>query len=136
MALYLTKVAFGATSYADLVRRVTTHSADGMVRMTTRFLPKRHDEIVAGGSLYWIIKHQLVGRAQVLAFEERADGRIDIVLEAKVIPVSPIARRAHQGWRYLDDKDAPTDLGHVSEGEDVSDLPPALLSELADLSLI
>jgi hypothetical protein len=59
-----------------------------------------------------------------------------MVLEAKVVPVNPMPRRAHQGWRYLEDKDVPTDLGTVSEGEDVSNLPPTLMSELADLSLI
>ncbi len=135
MALHLTKVAFGATSYADLVRRVTTHSADGMVRMTTRFLPKRHDEIVAGGSLYWIIKHQLVGRAKILGFEATPEGRHHIVLEAKLVPVSPHPRRAHQGWRYLEAADAPSDLGtgDITRGDE---LPETLLRELAELSLI
>jgi hypothetical protein len=135
MALHLTKVAFGATSYADLVRRVTTHSADGMVRMTTRFLPKRHDEIVAGGSLYWIIKHQLVGRAKILGFEATPEGRHHIVLEAKLVPVSPHPRRAHQGWRYLEAADAPSDLGtgDIARGDE---LPETLLRELAELSLI
>lgn len=136
MPLHLSRVAFGAPAFADLARRIEANKADNIVRLPTRYLPKRHAEILDGGSLYWIIKHQIVGRARVLAFEDRPDGRIDMVLEAKVVPVSPIARRAHQGWRYLEDKDAPTDLGTVAEGEDVSDLPPNLLSELADLSLI
>ena len=136
MALHLTRVAFGATSLADLVSRIESNRTGNTIRLTTRFLPKRHAEVVDGGSLYWIIKHQLVGRARVLAFEDRPDGRIDMVLEAKVTPVNPIPRRAHQGWRYLNATDAPTDLGHVNEGEDVSDLPPTLLTELAELSLI
>lgn len=136
MALHLTRVAFGAASLADLVSRIESNRTGNTIRLTTRFLPKRHAEVVDGGSLYWIIKHQLVGRARVLAFEDRPDGRIDMVLEAKVTPVNPIPRRAHQGWRYLNATDAPTDLGHVNEGEDVSDLPPTLLTELAELSLI
>ncbi len=136
MALHLTRVAFGATSLADLVSRIESNRTGNTIRLTTRFLPKRHAEVVDGGSLYWIIKHQLVGRARVLAFEDRPDGRIDMVLEAKVTPVNPVPRRAHQGWRYLNATDAPTDLGHVNEGEDVSDLPPTLLTELAELSLI
>lgn len=136
MALHLSRVAFGAAAFADLVRRIEDNRTGDTVRLTTRYLPKRHAEVLDGGSLYWIIKHQLVGRARVLAFEGRPDGRIDLVLEAKVVPVNPIARRAHQGWRYLEDKDAPADLGTVAEGEDVSDLPATLLSELADLSLI
>lgn len=136
MPLHLSRVAFGAAAFTDLVQRIEANRTGNTVRLTTRYLPKRHAEILNGGSLYWIIKHQLVGRAPVLAFEDRPDGRIDMVLEAKVIPVSPIALRAHQGWRYLEDKDAPADLGSVSDGEDVSDLPPALLTELAELSLI
>ena len=136
MVLHLTRVAFGATSLADLVSRIESNRTGNTIRLTTRFLPKRHAEVVDGGSLYWIIKHQLVGRARALAFEDRPDGRIDMVLEAKVTPVNPVPRRAHQGWRYLNATDAPTDLGHVNEGEDVSDLPPTLLTELAELSLI
>lgn len=136
MALHLTRVAFGAAAFADLVQRIEANQVGDQIRLTTRYLPKRHAEILDGGSLYWIIKHQLVARARVVGFEDTADGRINIVLEARVVPVSPIARRAHQGWRYLEDKDAPCDLGTVAEGEDVSDLPSALLSELADLSLI
>lgn len=136
MPLHLSRVAFGAAAFADLVNRIEANRTCDTVRLTTRYLPKRHAEILAGGSLYWIIKHQLVGRARVLDFEDTPEGRVNIVLEAKVIPVNPVARRAHQGWRYLEDKDAPADLGTVREGEDVSDLPPTLLSELADLSLI
>lgn len=136
MPLHLSRVAFGAAAFADLVRRIESNKTGDTVRLTTRYLPKRHAEILDGGSLYWIIKHQLVGRARVLGFEDRPDGRIDIVLEATVAPVSPIARRAHQGWRYLEDKDAPADLGTVADGEDVSDLPAELRSTLADLSLI
>jgi len=136
MALHLSRVAFGAAAFADLVQRIEANNVGNKVRLTTRYLPKRHAEILDGGSLYWIIKHQLVGRARVLGFEDTPEGRVNIVLEAKVIPVNPIARRAHQGWRYLEDKDVPSDLGSVSEGEDVSDLPPTLMSELADLSLI
>ena len=136
MPLHLSRVAFGATAFADLANRIEANRTGDTVRLTTRYLPKRHAEILEGGSLYWIIKHQLVGRARVLGFEDTPEGRVNIVLEAKVIPVNPMPRRAHQGWRYLEDKDVPSDLGSVSEGEDVSDLPPTLLSELADLSLI
>ena len=103
--------------------------------MTTRFLPKRHVEIEAGGSLYWIIRHQLVARAAIRRFEPTPDGRIDIVLDARVMAVQPTPRRAHQGWRYLEGADAPADLAAMGTGQDDA-LPPGLLSELADLALI
>ena len=135
MPLHLSRVAFGAAAFADLVNRIEANRTGDVVRLTTRYLPKRHAEILEGGSLYWIIKHQLVGRARVLGFEDTPEGRVNIVLEAKVIPVKPMPRRAHQGWRYLEDADAPEDLGGLMAQED-DVLPAALLSDLAELALI
>ena len=69
--------------------------------------PKRAAELI-GGSLYWIVKHRLIACEEILRFEDREDGRIDIVCSAELVTVSPKPRRAHQGWRYLEDADAPT----------------------------
>jgi hypothetical protein len=135
MPLHLTKVAFGATGLPDLVSRIDARAHVGEVRMTTRYLPKRHAEIEGAGSLYWIVRHQLIARARIIRFDPTPDGRIDIVLEARVIPVRPAPRRAHQGWRYLEDADAPPDFGDLLAPEDDA-LPPALLSALADIALI
>lgn len=135
MPLHLTKVAFGATSLPDLVSRVEARGHAGEVRMTTRYLPKRHSEIEGAGALYWIVRHQLIARARIIRFDPTPDGRMDIVLEARVIPVRPTPRRAHQGWRYLEDADAPEDLGGLMAQED-DVLPAALLSDLAELALI
>jgi hypothetical protein len=132
--LHITKVAYGCSSLAELTERVAMRvQGEGRMFMTTRYIPKRHEEIVAQGSLFWIIKHQLVARAAVLGFEQ-ADGRWNILLEPRVIPVRPYPRRAHQGWRYLEGADAPADLA----GGDIAgdELPPDMLGELADLSLI
>ena len=134
MTLHITKVAYGCSSLNDLTERVEARvRATGGMLMTTRYIPKRAAEIMGQGSLYWIIKHQLVARASILAFAEAPEGRWDIVLEPRVIPVRPIARRAHQGWRYLEAADAPADLGGELTGDE---LPAALISELAELSLI
>ena len=103
--------------------------------MTTRYLPKRHSEIEGAGALYWIVRHQLIARARIKRFDPTPDGRMDIVLEARVIPVRPTPRRAHQGWRYLEDADAPEDLGGLMAQED-DVLPAALISDLAELALI
>ncbi|MEY3702765.1 MAG: hypothetical protein RLZZ561_385 [Pseudomonadota bacterium] len=135
MPLHLTKVAFGATGMPDLIQRVEARAQAGEVRMTTRYLPKHHAEIEGAGSLYWIVRHQLIARARIIRFDPTPDGRIDIVLEARVIPVRPAPRRAHQGWRYLEDADAPEDLGGLMSPEEAI-LPPALLSDLAELGLI
>ncbi len=108
--------------------------SDGTMFMTTRYIPKRHEDIVGKGSLYWIIKHQLVARAPILGFEPNSEGRHNILLDPVVIPVRVKARRAHQGWRYLEQADAPHDL--LGDGQASDDIPADLLSDLAGLYLI
>jgi hypothetical protein len=132
--LHMTRVAFGCTSLSDLVVSIDSRKVGEHVFLTTRYIPKRAAEIADGGSLYWIIKHQLVARAEVLGFEPDGAGRHHILLRAKVIPVATVPRRAHQGWRYLEPSDAPRDLmaGDMTGDE----LPPALIGELAGLSLL
>ena len=129
MPLHMTKIAFGAPSVESL--REWLESRDEP-QLTTRYLPKRHEEMV-GGSLYWIHEHVLVGRSPIRRFSQRDDGRWTIALEPVLVRVEPRARRAHQGWRYLDEKDAPPDLSEASlAGEP---LPAKLVSELAKLGL-
>ena len=129
--LHLTKVAFGCTSLEDLSARIAARG--DVVRLTTRYRPKRHEEII-GGSLFWILKHRLVGRSEILRFDEADGGKTDIVIKARVIATVAQAKRAHQGWRYLTAEDAPRDLGEGAEGAD--DMPPALLGELSAMGLI
>lgn len=100
--------------------------------MVTRMRPKRASELV-GGSLYWIVKHRLVAAQEILRFEDREDGRIDIVCSAELITVSPKPRRAHQGWRYLEEADAPSQDGDETG---LSDLPAKLYGHLAALALV
>ena len=130
MALHMTKVAFGATSLEDMRGWFATRGAEAL--LTTRYLPKRHAEMV-GGSLYWILKHHLVARSPILRFQEAEGGRTSIVIEPRLIEVRPLPRRAHQGWRYLDAADAPPDL---AEGDSARALPLALASELSRLGLV
>jgi hypothetical protein len=119
------------SSLQELQAVVARRSVDGTVNMTTRYRPKRATEMI-GGSLFWIIKHQLVSRANLIGFEDAEGGRTDIMLEAVVRPVLPIPRRAHQGWRYLEEFDAPADL---DMGEGGAELPPELLAELVEAGL-
>ncbi|MGK6354162.1 DUF1489 family protein [Sphingomonas sp. DT-207] len=135
MPLHLTKVAFGCDSVDYLSQRLA--SRGGPWEHPTRYLPKRHGEIVSegieGGSLFWIIKHQLVGRTPIIGFGEAEGGRTAIRLEPRLILVHPRPKRAHQGWRYLEGSDAPADLG---DGGDLVEMPPALMRELAAMGLI
>lgn len=136
MPLHMTKIAYSATSVADLREWLESQSdgaGGGEALMTTRYLPKRHEEMV-GGSLYWIYEHALIGRSPILRFTQRDDGRWHIHLAPTLIPVQTRPKRAHQGWRYLADRDAPADLG---DGEAAGEaMPPKLVSELAKLGLV
>ncbi len=132
MPLHLTKVAFGCDSTEYLVQRLAGRG--GPWALTTRYLPKRHAEIVGGGSLFWILKHQLIGRTPIIGFGEAEGGRVAIQMEPRLILVHPFPKRAHQGWRYLEGENAPRDLGEGGDGAD--DLPPALLGELTAMGLV
>ncbi len=132
MPLHLTKVAYGAQSLDEMRSWFATRGAEA--RLTTRYLPKRHEEIVPGGSLFWIFKHQLVMRSPILRFEEAEGGRTNIVIAAKLIDVLPRPKRAHQGWRYLEDADAPRDLGSDEDSGEV--LPGHIAADLARLGLV
>jgi hypothetical protein len=132
--LHLTKVAFGHDTLASLEQRARERAEAGeSLKLTTRYLPKRHAEIV-GGSLFWIIKHQLVARSPILEFGEAEGGRIAIHLAARLILVEPRRKRAHQGWRYLEHDDAPADLGSGADG--VGTMPAVLVGKLSELALI
>ncbi len=111
--------------------------ADGRSRHVTRMWPKREAELLAGGSLYWIIKGQVAARQRIMGLEEviGADGirRCGIVLDRKLVRVAAAPRRAFQGWRYLSAEDAPADL--PGRAGDV-DLPPELSAALADIGIL
>ena len=125
----MTKVAYGAQSLEEVIG---WFEARGEVsRLTTRYLPKRHAEMI-GGSVFWILKHQLVARSEILGFEDAEGGRVAIVISSTLVLVRPRPRRAHQGWRYLAEEDAPADL---DAGEDNDVLPGHIAHELAKLGL-
>jgi hypothetical protein len=128
----MTKVAFACRDLEMLQQRIAGRAVGGEVRIVTRMRPKRAPELV-GGSLYWIVKHRLIACQEILRFEDREDGRIDIVCSADLVTVAPLPRRAHQGWRYLDEDDAPAEH---DDGSGLGALPPRLNGRLAALSLV
>jgi hypothetical protein len=134
MPLHLTKVAFGAESVDHLAERLRLRGKEGPVFLTTRYLPKRHEEVAGQGSMFWILKHQLIARSPILGFGEAEEGRVAIHIDPKLVLVQARPKRAHQGWRYLEGADAPLDLGGDAIGLDV--MPPALMTKLAELALI
>lgn len=126
----MTKIAYESKSL-DSLRDWVERGPES--HMTTRYLPKRHEEMI-GGSLFWIMDHTLVARSEILGFEKRDDGRWTIRLAPKLIRVEPRPKRAHQGWRYLADVDAPRDLAEGEEAGEV--LPGKVMNRLIRLGLI
>jgi hypothetical protein len=145
MALHLIKLAVGAESIKDMqdwVReRMRQAKAQGLPRRhihITRMMPKRVEELLDGGSLYWVIKGQIAVRERLIGIEPFRDkagiGRCRIVMEPKVITVTPRPMRAFQGWRYLAPKDAPPDLSKSGTG--LAAMPEPLRRELRELGLL
>ena len=98
----------------------------------TRMTPKRAPEMEDGGSLYWVVKGSIVARQPILDISTIGAGkasRCEVTLEPRVIRVSPTLRRAFQGWRYLEPKDAPVDLDVIDTGE----TPPELAAMLREI---
>lgn len=134
-SLHISKVAVGCASFEALRRRQLGRARDGVVPMVTRFRPKRAEELI-GGSVFWIVKHRIVGRQEIFGFGETGEGRCLVELDPALVPVRAFPKRAHQGWRYLAAADAPADLGSGEEGDGIDVLPPALAVELAGLALL
>ena len=140
--LNMIKLCVGAEVVEDLIDWQRTVAARNLAegreaRAThvTRMWPRRADEVLDGGSIYWVFKGLVLCRQRIVAFEPRegADGirRCAIGLDPDVVRTLPQPRRPFQGWRYLRRDDAPGDLRSGSGG-----LPPGLMAELAEIGVI
>jgi len=141
MTVHLIKLCVGADRIDDLrtwqqtvLRRNHGTALEGYAHHTTRMFPKRAEDLVGGGSMYWVIAGQIQVRQRIIDLQEvqTNDGRkCCIVLDPELINVRPTAKGPFQGWRYLKPDDAPADLAGGSGGED---LP--IRAELAELGLL
>ena len=136
----LLKLCVGADSVEDLLDWQRTHPSPfetGERRHVTRMWPKREAELVAGGSLYWVIKGVILCRQQIVRLDrvEGADGilRCGLVMSTEVVRTEAAPRRPFQGWRYLDPADSPRDLRKGRLHEET--LPPVLANALAELGV-
>jgi hypothetical protein len=133
MPLHLIKLCVGIDSVEALEawgREVAHREPDW--RMRTRQTPKRATELMEGGSLYRVIKGVVLCRQRILAVETVGEGdaaRCEVVLDPAVIRTAPMPRRAFQGWRYLEVKDAPQDLATG----DLCAMPTELAVKLREL---
>jgi len=142
MALHLMKLCVGADSVETLElrndRRIAFSREAGLgniAEITTRMFPRRHEDILDGGSLYWIVKGVMLIRQRIISLEPRRgeDGveRCAIIMDGELVPTQAQPRRAFQGWRYLSEADAPVDIKYRDRKT-----PSALRAQLAELGLL
>lgn len=138
--LHLIKLSVGTETVDDLIdwqQDARARGPDGRPRHVTRMWPKRADELLDGGSLYWVIKGAVLCRQRILGLDPvtGADGiaRCGIVLDRHIIRTQAAVKRPFQGWRYLPPGDAPRDLPAGRAAEDP--LPEALTRALAEIGV-
>ena len=141
MAVHLLKLCVGIDSIDHLIdvrkgRQQFLPDGTAYNYHITRFRPKRAEEILEGGSLYWIIKGFVQVRQKIIALEpvETDTGtKCKIIMDTTLVRTESQPRRPHQGWRYLESDDAPRDLNPLSNSVD---LPEKLSEELRKMGLI
>ncbi len=141
MPLNLIKLAVGIEDVDHLAKRQARwRNVRGNTRHRTRMMPSRGDEILPGGSMYWVIRGMIQVRQPIVALHRKTDkdrkSYCLIELELKHIVVEPTARRPFQGWRYLRAEDAPADLGSFGTAYVDPKMPKELRLELRRLGLL
>jgi hypothetical protein len=145
MPLHLIKLCVGCDSVKDLRDWIRERLAEKKKRRqpvehihTTRMVPKRAEELLDGGSLYWVIRGEILCRERLLDVRPFVDkdgiGRCRLVLDGKLVLTEPRPFRAFQGWRYFAAKDAPRDLDRAAPG--AAKMPEGLRRELRGLGLL
>ncbi len=138
MPLHLIKLCVGVTEVSELrlwIRDV--RAGRDTLDHVTRMFPKRREEILKGGSLFWVIRGLVLCRQPIADLQpvKGGDGieRCRIMFKPSIVMVQPVPRRAFQGWRYLEAADAPPDL---AKGSKAAELPAQMRKELAELGLL
>jgi len=144
MPLHLIKLCVGVDSVDDLQRWITFRTEQARAAgqpfehgHTTRMIPRRAEELLDGGSLYWVIKGLVQARQKLLEVRPFTDDdgiqRCRLVLDPALVATELQPRRPFQGWRYLKDSDAPRDLA-ASSGD--AEMPVEMRRQLAELGLL
>lgn len=145
MPINLIKTAAGLQEIDQLIVRQSMcrlkYKGEKAVYAYTRYAPKRAEEIIkSGGSIYWILKNRIQVRQKILGFEMvKEEGDRDwcmIVVEPQLYQTIAVQRRAIQGWRYLEEKDAPKDRGLYVPGAAQDEIPEEMAEELKKLGLL
>lgn len=143
MTIHLIKLSVGPESLSELAgwqaQRVKDMQRKGQaaeLMHITRQMPKRAEELLEGGSIYWVIKGYIVARQRLVELRPLVRDGVPycgLVYDAQVVTVQMRPRKAFQGWRYLEAKDAPPDIG-VWDGTHA--MPDTLQRELMALGLL
>ena len=140
MALHLVKLCVCIAQFEELVAwQQLRQRKDGVLQHITRMTPRRGDELLNGGSIYWVIKGQIQARQRLLELRPLTDGEgvahCALILDPKLVRTRPHPRRPFQGWRYLASDDAPSDAGKGKTGGK-NEMPPEMRAELMALGLL
>jgi hypothetical protein len=139
--IHLLKLSAGTDSVESLIAwhdQYRGRFEDGLPRHVTRMWPKKGEQILNGGSIYWVIKGMIQCRQRIVRLDPvtGADGisRCALVLDPELIRTTTAPKRAFQGWRYLNPHDAPPDLPKGRAAEEP--LPPELAGALAEIGVL
>lgn len=128
MTIHMVKLCVGADDIDDLInwQKRLMKSLPRPVHHT-RMTPKRREELLAGGSIYWVIRRAIRVRQRIVDIRNFDDdnGRsmCELVFDPEVVRTYAQPKRPFQGWRYLKPDAAPRDL---STGERAADIPADL----------
>lgn len=142
MPLHLIKLSVGIDDIDHLAavqaRRARTVEGRPVIPVITRRLPKRAEEVLAGGSIYWVIRGSVAARQRVVSIDtavnEEGESCCILGMDPQLVPTVPTPHRPFQGWRYLDPQAAPKDLAEAGGKGD--ELPAHLATELRALGLL
>jgi hypothetical protein len=139
MALHLIKLAVGVDDVPHLRQLQKERRRErGRYVFYTRHMPRRREEILDGGSIYWVIKGHVRVRQRILGFipvvEEDGERYCLVRYDRKLVETMWQPKRPFQGWRYFVPKDVPLDRPAPVAGDD--ELPPAIAQELRTLGLL
>ncbi len=139
MAVHMIKLCVGIDSVEHLiqVRKMNRakHAKDYNFHIT-RFRPKRAQEILEGGSIYWVIKGFVTVRQRIIGFEDVDTDhgkKCMIKMDTELHLTQSQPRRPFQGWRYFEESVAPKDF---PKGQNITDIPPEMKNDLRNLGLI
>lgn len=145
MTVHLIKLAVGIDSLSHLSERQTQRLADAAaagettaLRHLTRSTPRRSDEVLDGGSIYWVIKGAVRARQRIVdidtAINYKGLPRCALIFDPELVPVRARPCRAFQGWRYLESADVPEDA--IGGPDQSDDMPVEMVEELRALGLL